>query len=564
LIADDRVSGPVPGSPPTPIARWTGLLVVLLVEIVVIGFLFQSGTGSGQVQGWIGGVFETHPSVGTLCFAALVALLLIYARRIWGKSPQQSEQFCQYAPFWPVFLSHLLLFCAFAAFTARVLKEDMRLTTWPGAWALAWSVLGVASLGLWGAAVFPLGLWQWVFRRWWVVFPAALAVGVAAVAAGKLTDQLWQPLGRGTLCLVDRAFTLAGVQTVYDPTELRVGTRSFVIKIDPGCSGYEGMGLIWVFLAGYIWLFQQEFRFPHALLLFPLGVLVIWFANVLRLIILVALGTWVSPALAMGGFHSQAGWLAFLAVSLGLVTVAQRTRFFSAATVPEEAVVPEDATGPEETAGPTNPAAVYLAPMLVLVGASMITSAFSAAFDYGYPLRVLAVAGALWIFRRQYRDLGLHRTWSWTAVAIGAATFALWLALEPASSGAAAKALPQELANMPALWAALWLIFRVIGSVVTVPLAEELAFRGYLPRQLIAADFQEAPLNRFTWFSFLVSSVVFGALHGRWLAGTLAGMLFALALYRRGKLGDAVVAHATTNALLAAYVLATGRWALWV
>ena len=124
--------------------------------------------------------------------------------------------------------------------------------------------------------------------------------------------------------------------------------------------------------------------------------------------------------------------------------------------------------------------------------------------------------------------------------------------------------MPQELANTSPLWAGLWLIFRVIGSVVTVALAEELAFRGYLTRQLIASEFQEVPLGRFTWFSFLLSSALFGALHGRWLAGTLAGMLYALALYRRGKLGDAVVAHATTNAMLAAYVLMTGSWTLWV
>ena len=98
--------------------------------------------------------------------------------------------------------------------------------------------------------------------------------------------------------------------------------------------------------------------------------------------------------------------------------------------------------------------------------------------------------------------------------------------------------------------------YRAAGGGVGVP---------RLPHaQLIASEFQEVRLGRFTWFSFLFSSVIFGVLHGRWLAGTLAGMLFALALYRRGKLGDAVVAHATTNALLAAYVLATGRWALWV
>jgi CAAX prenyl protease-like protein len=108
-----------------------------------------------------------------------------------------------------------------------------------------------------------------------------------------------------------------------------------------------------------------------------------------------------------------------------------------------------------------------------------------------------------------------------------------------------------------------WLVFRVVGSVVTVPLAEELAFRGYLPRRLQAADFEAVPLGRFTGLSFLASSVLFGLLHGRWLAGTLAGMFYALALYRRRDLAEPVLAHAVTNALIAAHVLATGNWSLW-
>jgi hypothetical protein len=32
---------------------------------------------------------------------------------------------------------------------------------------------------------------------------------------------------------------------------------------------------------------------------------------------------------------------------------------------------------------------------------------------------------------------------------------------------------------------------------------------------------------------------------------------------RRGKLGDAVVAHATTNAILTAYVLVCNQWQFW-
>ncbi|HYQ91227.1 MAG TPA: CAAX prenyl protease-related protein, partial [Candidatus Competibacteraceae bacterium] len=110
---------------------------------------------------------------------------------------------------------------------------------------------------------------------------------------------------------------------------------------------------------------------------------------------------------------------------------------------------------------------------------------------------------------------------------------------------------------------AVWLMFRILGSVITVPLAEELAFRGYLLRKLIAKDFNQVPFGQFSWWSFLLTSVLFGLLHRRWLAGTLAGMGYALALYRRGQLGDAVVAHMTTNALIALVVLTQARWSLW-
>jgi CAAX prenyl protease-like protein len=96
-----------------------------------------------------------------------------------------------------------------------------------------------------------------------------------------------------------------------------------------------------------------------------------------------------------------------------------------------------------------------------------------------------------------------------------------------------------------------------------VPLAEELAFRGYLTRRLISADFQAVPDGRFTWPSFLISSLLFGALHQRRLAGTIAGMAYALAYYRRGKLIDAVAAHSVTNLCITVSVIATREWSRW-
>ena len=83
-----------------------------------------------------------------------------------------------------------------------------------------------------------------------------------------------------------------------------------------------------------------------------------------------------------------------------------------------------------------------------------------------------------------------------------------------------------------------------------VPIAEELALRGYLLRRLQGAKLDTDMTGRWNWFAVLVSSVLFGLLHpGRWIAGTLAGVFFAWAFYRRGRLSDAILAHAVTNAV---------------
>ena len=191
----------------------------------------------------------------------------------------------------------------------------------------------------------------------------------------------------------------------------------------------------------------------------------------------------------------------------------------------------------------------------------MMTGALSAGIDWLYPLRIFAAGAVLWVFRKSYSSLTW--TFSWRAVAIGCVTFVIWLALIP-DGFSAGGGLPAALQSIPFHWAAAWLLVRVVGYVIAVPLVEELAFRGYLTRRLMRADFQSLPVGVFTWSSFVISSVLFGAFHGRlWLAGTVAGMAYAVALYQRRAFGDAVLAHATTNGLIALYVFVTGRWSVW-
>src|SRR4029077_12918641 len=138
----------------------------------------------------------------------------------------------------------------------------------------------------------------------------------------------------------------------------------------------------------------------------------------------------------------------------------------------------------------------YLVPFLVVVACAMVTGAFAAGIDSLCPARaavvvcwcpdrVVAAGGRLWLFRRNYAHLGW--TISWRAIAIGCVTFAIWIALVP--SGPAGEPLPAALQSVPCAWAAAWLAVRIVGYTVTVPLVEELAFRGYLTRRLMGSGF---------------------------------------------------------------------------
>lgn len=522
---------------------------MLLAEVVALTLWVDTQSLARDGHWWAAVVVRAH-HLPAVAIAVAGALLLLGAGRIRREAAALvADGAAAHRP-WPWLIGHLAAFAAFAAVTSLIAGGALRHSAAPATWVAAWAATGLVVAGCWGLAVLPWGVWRALAGRAALPLAGGAALGVLAWGAGQLSMALWSPLARWTLRAVCALLGLVSSQVVSDPASATVGIDAFTVTIAPACSGCEGIGLLWVFLAAYFWVFRADLRFPHALLMVPLGTAAIWLANAVRIAALVAIGAWFSPEVAEQGFHSQAGWLAFNAVALGIVLTTRYVPWMASARAKVEAE------------GVVNPAAEYLAPLLALVGSTMVGAALTAGFDATYPVRVLATAAALWAFRRRYAVQS--RPVTWTAVAIGVAVFAVWMALEPGATAPGADgAIPAALGRLPKFWAACWLIFRVAGSVVTVPIAEELAFRGYLTRRLIDADFSAVPPGRFSWPSFLISSALFGALHGRWLAGMLAGAAYALAYYRRGRLADPVVAHATTNGLIAAWVLATGRWSLW-
>lgn len=384
---------------------------------------------------------------------------------------------------------------------------------------------------------------------------AWLYAGAAAIAASglmKFTRALWVPASHLTFVLVEWLLRLFSSDVVSDPKAAMVGTQRFSVEILVLCSGMEGMGLMLFFALIWLWFFRKEFRFPQALLLIPAGLLTMFFMNAVRITLLILIGNAGAPDIAMHGFHSEAGWIFFNVAAIGFAVSAQRLPWIAVRK-----------TGRSLDVKPIRDAtAAYLIPFLAILAAAMISRAVSGGFEWLYPLRFFAAVAALWYFRSQYASLNWH--FGWFAPVAGCAVFAMWIGLDSLANARADNSIGAGLASLPQAARAAWLTFRTLAAVVTVPIAEELAFRGFLLRRFISRDFESVDPRTFTFFSVLASSVAFGILHGdRWLAGIVAGIVYAAAFLRRGRIGDAAVAHATTNALLAAWVLAGGTWYLW-
>lgn len=199
-------------------------------------------------------------------------------------------------------------------------------------------------------------------------------------------------------------------------------------------------------------------------------------------------------------------------------------------------------------------------PLLVILAVGMLTHALSAGFELLYPLRFAGALAALWYYRRSYADLDWRM--SWRAPLVGAAVFVVWAGFARFLTSPAPA--PQALMRLSAPLRATWILCRLLAAVLTVPVAEELAYRGFLLRRLTAPHFETLRFADARWPALAVSSIAFGAMHGgMWLPGILAGLAFGLLAMQTGKLGEAIAAHGASNALLALYVLLFDQWQLW-
>jgi CAAX prenyl protease-like protein len=110
-----------------------------------------------------------------------------------------------------------------------------------------------------------------------------------------------------------------------------------------------------------------------------------------------------------------------------------------------------------------------------------------------------------------------------------------------------------------------FLVFRVLSSVVTIPIIEELFWRGWMMRWIANHRFTSIPVGTWHIEAFWIVAVLFGSEHGSfWDVGLITGAIYNLWAVRTRNLTDCVIAHAVTNGCLAIYVIAGGHWQYWL
>ena len=147
----------------------------------------------------------------------------------------------------------------------------------------------------------------------------------------------------------------------------------------------------------------------------------------------------------------------------------------------------------------------YIIPFAIFIGFGLIGSQFENGAYFIYPIKTVAVAIALYVYRKNYVELyqKIAVKSIFIACFVGIVVFVIWIlpeGLYPTLGDSQFN--PFIFENKS--WVIFQIIFRLIGAVLVVPIFEELFWRSFLIRWIINQDFKKIPIGKFTWLSFIL------------------------------------------------------------
>ncbi len=183
-----------------------------------------------------------------------------------------------------------------------------------------------------------------------------------------------------------------------------------------------------------------------------------------------------------------------------------------------------------------------------------------------YAARVVIVASLLAFLWRHYTEMhhldGVTAGRLAAAIGTGIAVFLLWINLdfEWARLGNSV-AFDPTLPDGGLDWQ--FVFFRLLGLAIIVPVMEELFWRSFLLRWLERKDFWLQDPAKVGVRAMIICAALFALEHNLWLAGFIAGAAYVLVYVVGRNIWLAIISHATTNAALGGWILATRSWQFW-
>ena len=301
---------------------------------------------------------------------------------------------------------------------------------------------------------------------------AVFAMGLGFFGIRELQDLSWDvpALQAATFETVVFFLKLLGETATSEAGLQGIGVNDFRVIVAPSCSGIAGILMASAVMAGYILVFRRRLEIGRALLLIPLAVLLSWVLNAVRITALLMIGSYLSPDLAVGGFHAKAGWLSFCILSALMLVAAENISWFhrrrSLAEAPTMPLL-------------NDPVVAQIAPFIVLLVSSLLAGAVFLQPESGYPLRAVLMAAAVFLLRKAYR--AEIQAVDGVPLMAGALVAVVWLAVK---AGGPALTAADILGPVSQGAVFLWVFFRIAGTVLLVPFIEEMFFRGYLLHRL--------------------------------------------------------------------------------
>lgn len=516
--------------------------VLLLIEAVAIVALYQvfSDFECRQTDFFVICRGIRLGMVLGLCLAAGFALLLFFQKMLRAGLLQRASSSSPNSSQWGfVHLAGLALIAA-----PTLVLSQAQLTENAGIFLATLAIGGIAALI--GAAfwLMPAAAWRSFYREHARILRPTIVIALLIPSLAWAISLAWnwfETLQLATFFGVAIVLAILGNDVFVNLDVQTIGIVDFYVEVAETCSGIEGLALTTAFMAIYALMMKEDLRMKRFwLLVWPAALLLSFILNIVRISVLILIGAFVSPELAVNGFHSFAGWLSFTLLALLILTIVN--------VLPGLSKAPKAAQRTVHAPLTEDRAAAFIVPFLAFMLSGLFVHTFSQSPEVWYGIQVAAMALALWIFRKPIlaltRDLDLFACGAGVVIGIG------WIVTaQPAAPYA-------FLAEFGGVAFVVWITLRVIGTSILVPLVEELFFRGYLFSLIDDGSLWRRAL------AIAVTTAGFAALHSRPLAAAFAGVVFALVLLRRGRVFDAILAHAVANSLIAAAALATGQWSL--